>query len=86
MLIDCIKKAVVLVKEGKDGSKFLNAYVETSAEVQEKYIKENLSKYLPKYMIPDQIITVDSIPLTGNGKINTQNMATESGTRFRNQS
>lgn len=72
MLIDCIKKAVVLVKEGKDGSKFLNAYVETSAEVQEKYIKENLSKYLPKYMIPDQIITVDSIPLTGNGKINTK--------------
>lgn len=73
-LIDKIDNAVVVVKESKNGEKFLNAYIETVDELQESYIKEKLSYYLPRYMIPDQIMKVDYIPLTSNGKVDTKEL------------
>lgn len=73
-LIESIKEAVVLVKEGKNGNKFLKAYIETNEELQEGFIKEKLAMYLPKYMIPYQIIIVKQMPLTHNGKVDTKTL------------
>lgn len=72
--IDSIREAVVLAKDGKNGEKFLMAYVETEEELEEKVIKEKLTKYLPKYMIPDQVIKVKYMPLTNNGKVDTKSL------------
>lgn len=73
-LIESIKEAVVLVKEGKYGEKSLKAYIEVDEKLQEKFIKNKLAESLPKYMIPDQIITVKHIPLTNNGKVDTKTL------------
>ncbi|WBW99495.1 non-ribosomal peptide synthetase [Oceanirhabdus sp. W0125-5] len=66
-----IKEAVVLVKEDKNNSKFLCAYIVTKVELTIGQIRNYLSKTLPDYMIPSYCIQIDSIPLTSNGKVNT---------------
>ncbi len=40
-----------------------------SGDVDEKFLKENLKKLLPEYMLPNQKICLDELPLNANGKI-----------------
>ncbi len=47
----------------------LDAYVVTNANIDKGNLEIYLSKFLPDYMMPSNIFFVDSIPLTGNGKI-----------------
>jgi len=48
----------------------LISYVITGNSLKESQYKSNLRKHLPDYMVPTAIITLDSWPLTPNGKIN----------------
>ena len=57
-----------------DDKKFLYAYIISNTEINESNIKEELSKYLPDYMIPDHCIKIDKIPLTANGKVNRKEL------------
>lgn len=77
-LIESVDKALVLVK-GEGDKKQLCAYiiVEKSALQHDKayqdYIRalrEQLSSYLPDYMLPAAFILLDELPLTANGKVN----------------
>lgn len=45
------------------------AFYISESEIEQAEIKEWLEKIIPKYMIPNNIIRVDSFPLTLNGKI-----------------
>lgn len=71
-----ISDAVVLLQE-QGADKHLVAYVVLKAGhvVEEAHsfsarIKRALREFLPDYMIPSEILVLDSIPLTTNGKVN----------------
>ena len=74
--IDEIKESVVLAKEDKNRNKFLVAYITTKDNQElDSNIKNRLSHYLPEYMIPVAYKTIDSMPLTPNGKIDKKELA-----------
>lgn len=71
-LIDPIKESVVIAKKNDKHEDFLVAYIikENSAgKIQIGDIISILSKKLPLYMIPHNIIAIDQFPLTPNQKI-----------------
>lgn len=62
---DCFVTVVTI-----DHSKILCAYFISEIDIDINDLKNFLTNYLPKYMIPKYFIKVDEIPLTINGKIN----------------
>ncbi|QHI35457.1 Tyrocidine synthase 3 [Kordia antarctica] len=71
--IEGIEKAVVLVKEVLE-RKVLTAYLQKNKEEEDADVKEKLAKILPKYMIPQRFITMDTFPLTRTGKIDRKKL------------
>ncbi|MCU0286880.1 MAG: amino acid adenylation domain-containing protein [Acidobacteria bacterium] len=73
-----IKEAVVVVRDGNDGDRYLCAYFvcdreyETKCEAAE--LRETLAGQLPGYMIPAYFVKLEKIPLTPNGKVNLGNL------------
>lgn len=68
-----ILEAVVLARPDPHGLVRLKAWVSVNAKTQRNplLIKAQLATTLPSYMVPQDIIIIDSLPLTTNGKINT---------------
>jgi acyl carrier protein len=64
-----IKEVVVLVREEKNGDKYICAYFVSDSEYRISELRESLSKELPDYMIPSYFVQMEKIPLTSNGKI-----------------
>ncbi|NOQ24122.1 MAG: amino acid adenylation domain-containing protein [Bacteroidales bacterium] len=68
-----INDSVVIAKN--DGSNnFLVAYYTSDLDHDIKMIKSYMLKRLPTYMVPNFIIKIESIPLTTNGKIDTEKL------------
>jgi surfactin family lipopeptide synthetase A len=72
-----IKEAIVIVREGKGGNKYLCAYWapvlpadENSSQLKVSDLKEFLSGKLASYMIPSYFVQLEKIPINANGKIN----------------
>ena len=57
-----VREAVVLASHDR-----LIAYVQGSADLQ--MLRQHLSKRLPSYMIPGEFHSIESFPLTPNGKV-----------------
>ncbi|TMP43898.1 hypothetical protein CWB96_11745 [Pseudoalteromonas citrea] len=51
------------------GTEQLVAFLQTTMEVDTGALKQKLNRYLPNYMIPNYICTIDAWPKTPNGKI-----------------
>jgi amino acid adenylation domain-containing protein len=69
-----VDDAVVMVREYAGGEKYLAAYIVTagrSAKLASE-LREYLAAVLPEYMVPSHFITIDRIPLTPGGKIDTR--------------
>lgn len=69
--LDMIKSAAVLYKS-KNGIKFLVAYVVLNKKSEKKKlskIRSHLIELLPLYMIPQDFILIDKMPLNSNGKL-----------------
>ncbi|MCU0288175.1 MAG: amino acid adenylation domain-containing protein, partial [Acidobacteria bacterium] len=64
-----IKAAVVTAGQEKNQDKYLCAYIVTGREIETSELKEYLSRTLPGYMVPQNFIRLEKIPLTSNGKI-----------------
>jgi amino acid adenylation domain-containing protein/thioester reductase-like protein len=66
-----IQDVAVIPKKGKDGNNELAAfYTTTNARgINSNVLREFLAKRLPKYMIPSNIIYLESIPISPTGKI-----------------
>ncbi|NRT44807.1 amino acid adenylation domain-containing protein/non-ribosomal peptide synthase protein (TIGR01720 family) [Clostridium beijerinckii] len=64
-----IKEATVLVKENKDGEKYICAYVVSENSLEELDLRNYLRETLPEYMIPAYFVKLEKMPLTTNGKI-----------------
>ena len=70
-----IKEAVVLAKETERGDQALVAYIVPDAEQPDAdlsitAVKSALSQTLPDYMVPTTLMTLETMPLTPNGKVN----------------
>lgn len=70
---DHIKDATVVARGNKGGNQYLIAFVVTdsTAGLNMTTVRNLLKEELPSYMIPAQIIPVDHIPMTPNGKTDT---------------
>ncbi|MCD8295239.1 MAG: GNAT family N-acetyltransferase [Clostridia bacterium] len=64
-----VRKAVCLAHTDTEGLSYLAAYIVPSGDTLDiKALKEELSHYLPPYMIPEFFIRMPDIPLNANGK------------------
>ena len=69
-----VKEAVVISRDTEGNSKYLVAFIVSKADAEKNIssVRNALKEELPGYMIPAQIIFIDKIPLTANGKTDTQ--------------
>lgn len=69
-----VREAVVITKETAGSNKYLVAFVVLKSGAQKDIVsvRNLLKEELPGYMIPAQIIFIDKIPLTPNGKTDSQ--------------
>lgn len=69
-----IAEAAVLLREDSPGDKQLVAYYRPDTAVADSLdpvtVRNQLRGRLPSYMVPSRIMSLDSFPLTANGKIN----------------
>jgi non-ribosomal peptide synthetase component F/aryl carrier-like protein len=72
-----VREAVVVVRE-EAGDKRLVGYVvcEAGAEAVSVVsgLRSRLQEQLPGYMVPSQLMVLESLPLTGNGKVDRQGL------------
>ncbi|MFL6136531.1 MAG: amino acid adenylation domain-containing protein [Frankiaceae bacterium] len=67
-----VSQAGIVVREDQPGEKRLVAYVvpRPGATPLADSLRDHLSERLPAYMVPTALLTVDALPLRGNGKLN----------------
>jgi len=69
-----VSHAVVLSYLDKKGNKRLVDYIVPAKQYNQEALIAFLSKRLPEYMIPVKCVELESMPLTGNGKINKKKL------------
>ncbi|WP_106793798.1 non-ribosomal peptide synthetase [Aquimarina sp. Aq78] len=69
-----VKQSVVLAKADKNGNKRLVAYIVFEEEIDSAEIIEELKGKLPEYMVPQLYVSLESFPLTSNGKVNRKSL------------
>ncbi|MEL6605585.1 MAG: amino acid adenylation domain-containing protein, partial [Cyanobacteria bacterium J06614_10] len=69
--LDVVREVAVICREDTPGKQTLCAYVVPRADESFDAIalKKELRKELPEYMVPTYIVQMDSLPLTGNNKV-----------------
>ena len=67
--VEGIKEAVVTVRGEEESGKYLCAYVTGEEKIEAEKVKEQLSRSLPEYMIPEYVVEMEKLPLTRNGKV-----------------
>ncbi|MFC5321743.1 amino acid adenylation domain-containing protein, partial [Bradyrhizobium oligotrophicum] len=68
--LHAVGQAVVLVREGANGKQLI-AYVTPASDgsPSTEQIRQQLKQSLPDYMVPSQVVVLDRLPLTSNGKL-----------------
>ena len=73
--IDGVKQCAVIAKYQNEYTvKMIKAFVVLEKEYTIEHIKENLKNLIPLYMIPKQIIEIESLPINCNGKIDRKKL------------
>jgi len=67
-LVD-VRDAVVVAREGATGKQLVGYVVSASATTTSAQLREALRTELPDYMVPTQLVLLEAMPLTPNGKI-----------------
>ena len=57
-------------ENGKNGGKYIAAYVVSGSPVAEASLKEFVRQRKPAYMVPSVVMQIDAIPLNQNQKVN----------------
>ncbi|MBY0574483.1 MAG: amino acid adenylation domain-containing protein, partial [Undibacterium sp.] len=76
--ISTVSEVVVQLREDVEGDKRLVAYLvpHTDCVIDEAYVRGSLSSSLPEHMVPAHFITLDTLPLTANGKLDRKALPT----------
>ncbi|MCP4146188.1 MAG: amino acid adenylation domain-containing protein, partial [bacterium] len=71
---ETVKETALQALEDKTGEKYLCAYVvmQQGRQQEQEELKKHLARHLPQYMVPAYIMTIEKMPLTPNGKIDTK--------------
>lgn len=70
-----VLECVLLLREDTPGDQRLVAYiVATGSTPDANEIREHLRKDLPEYMVPNDVVVLDSMPLTPNGKLDRKQL------------
>lgn len=64
-----VRDAVVLVREDTPGNKRLTAFLSLIRKLTIRDIRRHLESRLPAYMVPSVFVTLESLPLNANGKV-----------------
>ncbi|WP_143288381.1 thioesterase domain-containing protein, partial [Calothrix rhizosoleniae] len=64
-----VNQTVVIATEENTGNKRLVAYVVINSEITTQQLREYLKAQLPDYMVPSVFVTLESLPVTPNGKV-----------------
>jgi amino acid adenylation domain-containing protein len=69
-----VQNGIVVVRESAPGEGRLVAYVvfRSGQDLTVSEVRRHLRKTLPDHMIPSVVVTLDTVPLTPNGKIDRQ--------------
>ncbi len=78
-----VRQAAVVADAGQHGEKRLVAYVvsQTSALIDVAELREYLGRHLPGFMVPTLFVTIDSLPLSPNGKLDRSALTPADPTR-----
>lgn len=76
-----IELTAVTDKQDQNSRKYLVGYYTAEEEIDEKKLREHLSKQLPKYMVPHFFMHLEDMPMTTSGKIDRKNLPTPMFTR-----
>ncbi|MDE9591132.1 AMP-binding enzyme, partial [Xenorhabdus bovienii] len=65
-----VKDAVVIARENITGDQYLVAYLipQPDISLDPNELREQLSRHLMEYMLPQAYMILDTLPLTANGK------------------
>ena len=69
MRVQGLRQAVVVPKTGAAGETCLVAYYTAAADIPAAVLREHAQHYLPQYMVPAVFMQLETLPLTGNGKV-----------------
>lgn len=71
--LEGIQEAAVITKDQAGSNKYIVAFIvpKSGEKADVAWVRQQLKEELPGYMIPAQIISIDKIPVTGNGKTDT---------------
>jgi amino acid adenylation domain-containing protein len=78
-----VRTSVVIAREDVPGEKELVAYVVLSRGLQLNAgeLRDHLRKRLPDYMVPAEFVSIESVPVTANGKVDRAALPSSSGSR-----
>ncbi len=68
--LDGVDQAAVIAREDRPTAVRLVGYITGSADAT--LVRSALSERLPAYMVPAAVMTLDALPLTANGKLDTR--------------
>ncbi|HYU31153.1 MAG TPA: amino acid adenylation domain-containing protein, partial [Thermoanaerobaculia bacterium] len=70
-----VREAVVLAREDAPGDRRLVAYVVLRETGESTDLRSALRRSLPEAMVPSEVVTLESLPLTANGKVDRRALA-----------
>lgn len=73
MQINGFSNAITVIKK-VGGVDTICSYIQSKENIDVAFLKSELSKSLPKYMVPSHIVQLDTFPITLNGKIDTKKL------------
>uniref|UniRef100_UPI0038B2B13D AMP-binding enzyme n=1 Tax=Aquimarina algiphila TaxID=2047982 RepID=UPI0038B2B13D len=74
-----VEDAIVLYREDIDGEGYLVAYVVVDGDQTSTSLRDHLRLLLPEYMVPSYYVSMDSFPLTSNGKVDKKSLPSPEG-------
>ncbi|URC11724.1 non-ribosomal peptide synthetase [Flavobacterium sp. B183] len=80
--LEGVSQCCVLAKEDTAGNKRLVGYVVLEGALNKEQLQNQLKLSLPQYMVPQLWVTLDTMPLTGNGKLDKKALPDPDGSEL----